>query len=183
MESLLGRQAVHGLDLEALEMAIRRRVLPLAGSFLERCLNRDAPITPAPGLACACRAAARYAGRPKKRFRSVLVDLELERAYYYCPYCGRGFSPRDRQLGLEDTSMSPAVARMIGSVAEFHDRALCTSTGVVEAGCKVAIGTRPKRAGQHWTRNGSNAIIALRCCLLSGRFQDFWKRKSEARAA
>lgn len=65
----------------------------------------------------------------------------------------------------------------------FHAMGLCTSTGVVEAGCKVAIGTRLKRAGMHWTLHGSNAIIALRCCRLSGRFQDFWERRSEIRAA
>jgi hypothetical protein len=57
---------------------------------------------------------------------------------------------------------------------EFHAQGLCTSTGVVEAGWKVAIGTRLKRAGMHWTVHGSNAIIALRCAKLSGRFQDFW---------
>jgi len=45
---------------------------------------------------------------------------------------------------------------------EFHARGLCTSTGVVEAGYRVAIGTRLKRAGMHWTIPGSNAIIALR---------------------
>ncbi len=28
---------------------------------------------------------------------------------------------------------------------------VCTSTGVVEAGCKVVIGTKLKRAGMHWT--------------------------------
>lgn len=66
---------------------------------------------------------------------------------------------------------------------EFHAQGLCTSTGVVEAGCKVAIGTRLKRAGMHWTVQGSNAIIALRCSKLSGRFQDFWERRSERRAA
>jgi len=66
---------------------------------------------------------------------------------------------------------------------EFHAQGLCTSTGVVEAGCKVAIGTRLKRAGMHWTVQGSNAIIALRCAKLSGRFQDFWERRSERRAA
>ena len=47
---------------------------------------------------------------------------------------------------------------------EFRAAGLCTSTGVVEAGCKVAIGTRCKRAGMHWTVAGANAIIALRCC-------------------
>lgn len=65
---------------------------------------------------------------------------------------------------------------------DFHAQGLCTSTGVVEAGCKVAIGTRLKRAGMHWTRAGADAIIALRCCKLSGRFEDFWERRA-ARAA
>jgi hypothetical protein len=48
---------------------------------------------------------------------------------------------------------------------------------VVEAGCKVAIGTRCKRTGMHWTVGGANAIIALRCCKLSGYFEDFWERR------
>lgn len=60
----------------------------------------------------------------------------------------------------------------------FEKQGLCTSSGVVEAGCKVAIGTRLKRAGMHWTLRGSNAIIALRCCRLSGRFESFWERRS-----
>ena len=62
--------------------------------------------------------------------------------------------------------------------AHFRAEGLCTSTGVVEAGCKVAIGTRCKRSGMHWTVAGADAIIALRCCKLSGRFKDFWKRRS-----
>ena len=62
--------------------------------------------------------------------------------------------------------------------AEFRAAGLCTSTGVVEAGCKTAIGARCKRAGMHWTVAGADAIIALRCCKLSGRFEDFWERRS-----
>lgn len=65
----------------------------------------------------------------------------------------------------------------------FHDQGLCTSTGVVEAGCKVVIGTRLKRAGMHWTLPGANAIIALRCSKLSGRYEDFWERRSNRAAA
>jgi hypothetical protein len=61
----------------------------------------------------------------------------------------------------------------------FRAQGLCTSTAVVEAGCKVAIGTRLKRAGMHWTVRGANAIIALRCCTLSGRFEDFWERRAQ----
>ncbi len=63
---------------------------------------------------------------------------------------------------------------------QFRAQGLCTSTGVVEAGCKLVIGTRLKRAGMHWTIAGANAIIALRCCKLSGRFEDFWERRAEA---
>ena len=66
---------------------------------------------------------------------------------------------------------------------EFHDQGLCTSTGVVEAGCKVVIHTRLKRAGMHWTLKGANAIIALRCSKLSGRYEDFWERRSNRAAA
>ena len=66
---------------------------------------------------------------------------------------------------------------------KFHAQGLCTSTGVLEAGCKVAIGTRLKRAGMHWSVFGANAIIALRCAKLSGRFEDFWERRSQPLAA
>ena len=61
---------------------------------------------------------------------------------------------------------------------QFHAQGLCTSTGVVEAGCKVAIGQRLKQSGMHWTVRGADAIIALRCSRLSGRFEDFWERRS-----
>ncbi len=66
---------------------------------------------------------------------------------------------------------------------EFETQGLCTSSGVVEAGCKVVVGTRLKRAGMHWTLAGADAIIALRCSKLSGRFEDFWERRSRRRVA
>jgi hypothetical protein len=66
--------------------------------------------------------------------------------------------------------------------AEFRAAGLCTSTGVVEAGCNTAIGARCKRSGMHWTVAGADANIALRCRKLSGRFEDLWERRSHARA-
>jgi hypothetical protein len=77
-----------------------------------------APGGPRPGAArCACGQSARYAGRRSKVFQSALGELKLERAYYHCADCGRGSYPRDRQLGLENSSLSPAVVRMVASVA------------------------------------------------------------------
>ena len=435
IETLVGRQAVADLDFEALEVAVRQQVLQLAGKAVEQRCNADLSDEVSARVPCSCGSAARYAGRRSKQVESVLGRLRLERAYYHCATCGHGYCPRDRQLRIENTSLSPALTRMLGTVGamvsfqegsellrelagvavdakqvertaealgkeiaederhctepldtlplpqtlylgmdgtgiplrakelagrigkqsdgsaktaevklctiwsaesldaqgtpirdegsvsysaalesawtadiaaerspfaqrvgrealrrrfnqafrqvvlgdgapwiwniaedqfpeavqivdrfhaqqhlselgkalygltaprafqwadrrkkeldtgkfpalltairrqvphsedarrclhyfqtnrkrmrypEFHAQGLCTSTGVVEAGCKVAIGTRLKRTGMHWTVPGSNAIIALRCTKLSGRFQDFWERRSEPRAA
>ena len=434
IETLLGRQAVENLDLEALEVAVRQQVLQLAGRAVEQRLNADTSDEVGSRIPCDCGGEAQFAGRRSKQFHSVLGPLRLERAYYYCSCCGHGWCPRDRHLGIENTSLSPALTRMTGTVGamvsfqegsellqelagvivdakqvertaealgqeiaederhhsesldtlplpktlylgidgtgiplraeeltgasgkreggaktrevklctvwsaesldtagtpirdegsitysaaiesaripdiakersafaqrvwresqrrrftqaertatlgdgapwiwnlveelfpgaiqivdrfhakqhlselskalygltssrgvqwakrrheeldrgqfrallaalrrqvarsedarrclhyfqsnrermrypEFHAHGLCTSTGVVEAGCKVAIGTRLKRAGMHWTVCGSNAIIALRCSKLSGRFQDFWERRCAQMAA
>src|SRR6202162_1724368 len=435
IEALLSRQAVEDLDLEALELAVRQQALQLAGAAGEQRLNADTSDEQGSRIRCGCGQEARLVGRRSKQVQSVLGPLQLERAYYHCSSCGHGFCPRDEHLGIENTSLSPALTRMVGTVGamvsfeeggelltelagvavdakqgertaealgkeiaederhytepldtlplpqtlylgmdgtgiplraeelagrtgkqpdgsaktgevklctiwsaesldtegtpvrdegsisysaalesastldtaaerapfaqrvgreatrrrfeqalhqvvlgdgapwiwniaedqfpeavqivdrfhakqhlselgkalygltaprafqsadrrkeeldtgkfqalltairrhvprsedarrclhyfqtnrermrypEFHAQGLCTSTGVVEAGCKVAIGTRLKRAGMHWTVHGSNAIIALRCSKLSGRFQDFWERRSERRAA
>ena len=61
---------------------------------------------------------------------------------------------------------------------DFRAAGLCVGSGVVEAGCKLAVGTRCKGTGMHWTVDGANAILALRCCHLSRRFEDFWERRS-----
>jgi len=62
---------------------------------------------------------------------------------------------------------------------EFRAQGLFIGSGVIEAACKTVIGSRLKQSGMFWTVLGANRIIALRCCRLSGRFEDFW----EARAA
>jgi hypothetical protein len=58
-----------------------------------------------------------------------------------------------------------------------HSQGLCTSTGVLEAGCKIVVATRLKRAGMHWTVRGANSILALRA-KLSQRLDDFWQRRA-----
>jgi len=42
------------------------------------------------------------------------------------------------------------------------------------------IGARLKASGMFWSVRGANAIIALRCCRLSGRFEDYWETRSSA---
>ena len=58
---------------------------------------------------------------------------------------------------------------------EFREMDLFVGSGVIEAGCKSVIGQRLKRSGMFWSVKGANAIIALRCCFASGRFEQFWE--------
>ncbi len=62
---------------------------------------------------------------------------------------------------------------------EFRSQHLFVGSGVIEAGCKTVIGQRLKQSGMFWSIRGANAILALRCCHLNGRFESYW----EARAA
>lgn len=59
---------------------------------------------------------------------------------------------------------------------EFRKLGFFVGSGVIEAGCKTVLG-RLKRSGMFWTVRGANAIIALRCCELSGRFEDYWQSR------
>ena len=57
----------------------------------------------------------------------------------------------------------------------FRADGLFVGSGVIEAGCRTLAGQRLKRSGMFWSQAGANAIIALRCCLASGRFEQFWE--------
>ena len=85
--------------------------------MLEEKLNADTSDYRGPWLSCECGRSARYAGRRRKRFTSVLGPLVLERAYYHCVGCESGFYPRDRELGLEGGSLTPGAVRMVGTAA------------------------------------------------------------------
>lgn len=61
--------------------------------------------------------------------------------------------------------------------ADFRAQGLFVGSGVVEAGCKTIIGQRLKQSGMEWSVHGANAIIALRCLILSGRWEDFWEAR------
>ena len=60
---------------------------------------------------------------------------------------------------------------------EFRRQHMFVGSGVIEAGCKTVIANRLKQSGMFWTVRGANAIIALRCCRLSGRLEDYWEAR------
>ena len=58
---------------------------------------------------------------------------------------------------------------------KFRRQHLFVGSGVIEAGCKTVIASRFKKSGMFWTVRGANAILALRCCCLNDRFEDYWE--------
>jgi len=62
----------------------------------------------------------------------------------------------------------------------FRRQHLFVGSGVIEAGCKTVIGSRLKQSGMFWTVHGANSIIALRCCHLNRRFEDYWESRRAA---
>jgi hypothetical protein len=62
--------------------------------------------------------------------------------------------------------------------AKFRQEGLFVGSGVIEAGCKTIVGNRLKQSGMFWSVKGANAIIAARCCIQSGRFEQFWEEQA-----
>lgn len=96
-------------------------------------------------------------------------------------------------LALRSTQSAAEVLEKIRTEADYFERNaarmrypkfrrqhLFIGSGVIEAGCKTVIGSRLKQSGMFWTLRGANAIIALRCCHLNGRFEDYWEARRAA---
>ncbi len=66
---------------------------------------------------------------------------------------------------------------------KFRRQHLFIGSGVIEAGCRTVVGSRLKQSGMFWTVRGANAILALRCSHLNGRFEDYWEGRRQAQAA
>jgi hypothetical protein len=92
---------------------------------------------------------------------------------------------------LADAETNPELAKALANEAEYFDtnrdrmrypdfrkKGLFVGSGVIEAGCKTVIGSRLKRSGMFWTVRGANAIIALRCCCLSAKFEAYWEERA-----
>lgn len=118
IEAFVGPGVVDALGFEAIELQARQRALRMAARVIQQQLNADTGDEQGPTLPCpCCGQVARYAGRRPKSFTTALGLMRLQRAYYHCDGCAGGFCPRDQALGLDSTSLSPAVTRMVGQAA------------------------------------------------------------------
>ncbi len=120
----------------------------------------------------------------RQRLRGVRsLEKKLDRGKIK-PLVGelRSFRPRREELAAllrtEADYFERNAQRM--RYPEFQRQKLFVGSGVVEAGCKTIIGSRLKQSGMFWTVRGANAILALRCNRLSGKFEDYWESRHQA---
>jgi hypothetical protein len=66
------------------------------------------------------------------------------------------------------------------NLSDFRAQGMLIGSAIIEGGCKTVTGSRLKQFGMFWTIPGANRIIALRCCRVSGKFEDFWGAGSPA---
>ena len=90
-----------------------RTALAAAGARLLEAVLADDDGYAGPHATCGAGHQASYAGRRPKAVSTVLGPVQVARAWYHCRECERGFAPRDEQLGVAGTSLSPGLAEMI----------------------------------------------------------------------
>lgn len=61
----------------------------------------------------------------------------------------------------------------------FRAQGFRVGSGVVDGACKNLVGGRLQCSGMHWTADGANAILELRSCILSGRYEQFRELRAE----
>ena len=65
---------------------------------------------------CACGQQAHFHENRRKQLKTMLGPVVCDRAYYLCPNCHQGQSPRDQELDVVGTECSPGVRRMMAAV-------------------------------------------------------------------
>ena len=90
---------------------IRAGLLKLGGGMLEQLLAAD-PGHRGPRVPCGNGHEAEFISCRDKTIDTVLGPVTLTRAWYHCEACKHGFAPRDAELGVAGTSLSPGLMAM-----------------------------------------------------------------------
>ena len=59
----------------------------------------------------------------------------------------------------------------------YRERGLLIGSGMVESSCRTLVGERLKCAGMRWSKAGANDVMALRSCVRSELYDDFWRHR------
>ena len=145
---------------------LRAGLLKLGGSMLGQLLSAD-PGQRGPRLPCGQGHEAEFTDYRDKVIDTVLGPVTLRRAWYHCAECKHGFAPRDAELGVEGTSLSPGLAAMNDIAAAAGPFA--KAAGLLEdlAGVSLTAG-RAERAAEA-SGAAQSAAVRERSAAIAGR--------------
>jgi hypothetical protein len=98
-----------------LELAIRTAMMKLGAGLLQGLLGLDAGHR-GQMIDCGQGHEATFVSYRTKNLDTVLGPVKLRRAWYHCQACRAGLAPRDRELGVGGSSLSPGLRAMLDRV-------------------------------------------------------------------
>lgn len=124
-----------------------------------------------------------WAGRMKDQWKEQMERDEVQAVI-------DTMKKRVQQLGDSSVDTSRKIQEKIGYLdnnkdkmryGTFRGQGLFYGSGVVEAGCRAVIGKRLKQSGMFWSQSGAENILALRCALMSNRWDECWDQLNNSR--
>ena len=127
IEKLLNwMEATDAPDLGEIEEEILRIRKRLGEKMTEEVIENQESVqlVPCPGCAV-CKKEMHYKGMKVKEISSMIGEVKLNRGYYYCEQCQRGFFPLDRQLDVKERNWSESILReaawLSGKAGSFEE--------------------------------------------------------------
>ncbi len=105
--------------------------------ILEKWLNMNVDGSIETDKKCGQGHQIKFMGIRKKEVITVVGKIVLKRNYYYDRECSKGWSPKDRELGIEGSSFSPGVQRMMGRAGSNRPFALSEEDILEMAGLEI----------------------------------------------
>ena len=120
-------------------------------------------------------------GQARKQWMAICLDPLDQGKIEALVQTLRGLHPASEELAKTVANQAEYFQRNSERMRypNFRAQGLFVGSGVIEGGCKTVIGARLKRSGMFWTVRGANAILALRCCRLNSRFEDYWASRDQ----
>jgi hypothetical protein len=145
---------------------LRAGLLKLGGSMLGQLLSAD-PGQRGPRVPCGQGHEAEFTDYRDKTFDTVLGPVTLRRAWYSCAECKHGFAPRDTELGVAGTSLSPGLAAMNDIAAATGPFA--KAAGLLEDLAGVSLTVKRVERAAEASGAAQAAAVRERSALIAGR--------------
>lgn len=108
------------IDMESFEMQIRSSMHGIGSIMLEKLLNTDGGDYRGRTIPCSKGHDFEFIEYREKELLTVLGRMKVKRAYYYDKECRTGICPKDIRLGIDGTSISPGVQRIMARVGAYR---------------------------------------------------------------